>query len=337
MPSRPPKTRANLRDVAKTAGVSVATVSRVLNTPALVRAETRSRVEAVIEDLGFVRSAAARAINSGRTRILGALIPTLDNDIFSLTINAIENRLVDFGFSLVVATTDDDQEKEARKAQELLDIGVEGFFLTGVMHSDALTALLNRARRPAVTISCYDPSCPWPTIGYDNRHATRLAYDHLTDLGHQNIAVLHGPVAGNDRTQARLDAIGEEQGPRRHGFFETELSVAGGAQAFRRSAQEALRYDAYLCLSDVLAFGVLNEVQRQGLSVPQDVSVIGIHDLPASSETFPRLTTVHLPAATMGRHAAESLAQWVSDDIQPGAHYIEARLVERETTAERQS
>ena len=100
-----PKKRANLRDVAREAGVSVATVSRVLNNPDLVQETTRLRVQRVIEDLGFVRSAAARAINSGRTQILGALVPTLDNDIFAITLNAMENRLVELGFIAKLVNT----------------------------------------------------------------------------------------------------------------------------------------------------------------------------------------------------------------------------------------
>ncbi|MEO1285218.1 MAG: LacI family DNA-binding transcriptional regulator, partial [Pseudomonadota bacterium] len=99
MHREPKKKRPNLRDVSRAAEVSVATVSRVLNTPEVVNKDTRSRVEAVIEELGFVRSAAAFAINSGRTRLLGALIPNLESDIFSLTVSSIEQTLVEYGFS----------------------------------------------------------------------------------------------------------------------------------------------------------------------------------------------------------------------------------------------
>ena len=105
MGKHPGKKRANLRDVARAAGVSVATASRVLNTPGVVHADTRERVQAKIAELGFVRSSAARAINSGRSKILGALIPTIDSDIFAQTIDAIESQLDEHGFSLVVATT----------------------------------------------------------------------------------------------------------------------------------------------------------------------------------------------------------------------------------------
>lgn len=329
------KKRANLRDVARAAQVSVATVSRVLNSPNVVNRDTRARVEAVIEDLGFVRSAAARAINSGRTRILGALIPTLDSDIFSLTVNSLENTLVDHGFSLIVATTDDDPDKEARKAQELIDVGVEGIFVTGVDHSEDLYALLRRTRVPTVAISCFDADYHLPTVGYDNRMAAQLACAHLMETGHDRIAVVHGPVLGNDRTAARLEGARDAIHAQHVAHYETELSVAGGARATQRILAKPPLCDAVLCMSDVIAFGVLHELHRSGVAVPGDISVISIHDLPASEFTYPPLTTVHLPAGQMGRKAAESLAKWVETDARPDAICLESRLVERASTRSR--
>jgi LacI family transcriptional regulator len=328
-----PKKRANLRDVAREAGVSVATVSRVLNSPALVQEETRRRVQQTIEKLGFVRSAAARAINSGRTQILGALVPTLDNDIFAITLNAMENRLVELGFLLVVATTDEDPEKEARKAKELLDNGVEGLVLTGKSHTDALYQMLDRRYVPAVVISCFDKGYRLPTIGYDNHKAAALAYQHLTSCGHEDIVVIHGPTESNDRTQARLEAITKLQGGQIRRAVETELSVAGGAQAVRNLLDQGSDCDAILCLSDVMAFGALNELIRAGISVPEDLSVMGIQDLPAAAETYPRLTTVHLPVQQMGRQAAEGIARWVVNHERPRPIEVQSTLVNRETVA----
>ena len=335
MHREPKKKRPNLRDVSRAAEVSVATVSRVLNTPEVVNKDTRSRVEAVIEELGFVRSAAAFAINSGRTRLLGALIPNLESDIFSLTVSSIEQTLVEHGFSLIVATTDDDPDKEARKAQELLDVGVEGIFVTGLDHGDALYALLHRTRVPTVAISFYDAAYHLPTIGYDNRAAADLACAHLIELGHKRVAVVHGPLAGNDRTLARVDGARAGLADKTCGLYETELSVEGGVNAVRRIMRHTLRCDAIFCLSDVIAFGVLNELLRLGVSVPNDMSVISIHDLPAAEYTVPPLTTVHLPARQMGCKAAESLAAWVEHDVRPPPLHLASRLIVRGSTRRR--
>lgn len=313
--------------------MSVATVSRVLNSPDLVQKATRERVQKTIDALGFVRSAAARAINSGRTQILGALVPTLDNDIFAITLNAMENRLVELGFSLVVATTDEDPEKESRKAKELLDNGVEGLVLTGKSHTNALFEMLERRYIPAVVISCFDKGFRLPTIGYDNHKAATLAYQHLISCGHEDVVIIHGPSESNDRTQARLDAIAELQGGHIRRAVETELSVAGGAQAVRRLLDQETECDALLCLSDVMAFGALYELNRAGKLVPEDLSVMGIQDLPAAAETYPRLTTVHLPVQQMGRQAAEGIAHWVVHQERPSPIEVQSTLVNRETVA----
>lgn len=329
------KKRANLRDVARAAGVSVATVSRVLNTPMKVSPATRDRVTAKIAELNFMRSAAARAINTGRSKIIGALIPTLNSDIFAQTINALENRLVDFGFSLVVATTDHDPETETRKTQDLLNIGVEGFILSGVTHSEDTLALIERAQVPAVAISYYDPGYHLPTIGYDNAQAGRMAFQHLADLGHQRIAVLHGPIDDNDRTRARLDGIKSLSAGHDLAFYETELSIAGGAGVAAKLLRCDERFDAILCVSDLLAFGVIFEFQRAGRDLPEAVSVMGIHDLPGADALAPRLSTIRLPVPEMGRKAAEALANWIEQDERPEPLCLPTILVERESTKAR--
>lgn len=332
MAQRREKKRANLRDVAKAAGVSVATVSRVMNSPDVVQKETRERVEKAITTLGFHPSAAARAINSGRTKIIGALVPTLDSDIFALTIEAIEKRLGDFSFSLVVATTGEDPDMEARKAKELVDIGAEGLILPGISHSDKLYALLERSRVPAVVISYFEPSFRYPTIGYNNYEAARLALDHLLDLGHKRIAVVHGPTAQNDRTQQRVAGAATKADGVAVSYIETDLTVAGGTEAVKQASAQNSKVDAFLCVSDVQAFGVLFELQRMGVSVPDDVSVMGLHDLPSASFITPSLSTIRLPAREMGYRAAEGLAKWVLDDIKPSPICLPNTLKLREST-----
>ncbi len=335
MTSRRKKKRANLRDVARAAEVSVATVSRVLNSPDIVQADTRRRVEGAIAELQFVRSAAARAINTGRSKIVGALIPTLDSDIFAQTIDAMESRLAEFGFSLVVATTDDNREIEARKAHELLDIGVEGLFLSGITHNEELHALIERTQVPAVAISYFDPDYYLPTIGYDNREAGRAAIKHLAALGHRNIAVVHGPAQDNDRTRERLGGVADQSRDLSLVPFETELSVLGGSHAVIRLLETHASFDAFLCITDVLAFGVLFELQRRGITVPRDTSVMGLQDLPSAAVTCPRLTTVRLPSQEMGAQAAEALAKWIEDEVRPEPICLALDLKARESTGKR--
>ena len=324
-----PKKRANLRDVARAAGVSVATVSRVLNEPGVVKKNTREKVQAAIAELKFVPSAAARAINSGRTRFVGALVPTLDNAIFARFLAALERKLAEHELSLVVATTNSDQEIEADKASGLIDIGAEGLIITGASHSAALYELLERTSLPTIITSFFDADNPIPTIGYDNKAAAQMALQHLIDLGHRRIAVVHGPSHNNDRTEARLSGLRELDWNGQLTFYETEISLAGGSRRAGSIWAETAKPDAILCLSDVVALGVLFGLQNMGVSVPKDVSMIGIDDLPSSAVSVPPLTSVHLPVSRMGEKAAVALAEWIADNKKPAPERLHATLVER--------
>lgn len=330
-----PKKRANLRDVAKAAGVSVATVSRVLNEPKVVKPDTRERVQAAIAELRFVPSAAARAINSGRTRFVGALIPTLDNAIFARFLAALERTLADHDLSLVVATTDADPATEALKAQGLIDIGVEGLIVTGTTHSDEFHGLVDRTSLPVITTSYYDAANPMPTIGYDNRFAGQLALRHLVGLGHKSIAVVHGPAHNNDRTAARLSGLAEVSNGAEITCHETEISLIGGASTAERILALPVRPDAILCLSDVIALGVLFGIQAAGVTVPDEISMVGIDDLPSSAVAVPPLTTVHLPVTQMGEKAALALALWVVEGQKPNPERLDVALIERNSTRRR--
>ena len=329
-----PKKRANLRDVASAAGVSVATVSRVLNSPQSVSDDTRRRVQEVIDSLHFVPSAAARAINSGRTRVVGALVPTLDNAIFSKFLAALEARLGDHGLSLVVATTEGDPEVEAAKAKGLVNIGAEALIVSGVTHSPAFDALLARTRLPAIATSYFDPSYHLPTIGYDNAEAARMVLRHLVGAGHRNIAVLHGPRHHNDRTRARLDGLsGVAENVAIH-CYETGISVLGGAGAVDRLLAHRVRCSAVMCTSDVIAMGAMFELQRRGVKLPDDMSLIGIDDLPFSAVACPGITSVHLPVSKMGHLAAEAVIEWIEQGKVPEAKLIPVNLVVRQSTCE---
>ncbi|MEM7524495.1 MAG: LacI family DNA-binding transcriptional regulator [Pseudomonadota bacterium] len=296
--------------MAHAADVSVATVSRVINDAPSVTVRTRDKVQAVIQRLGFAPNPMARALTTGRTRTIAALVPTLNHSIFARFLTAMEAGLTANGMSLVVATTNGDPDIELAKAKNLLKLGSDGFILTGVQHSDALFDLVEGRATPVILTSWFDKRARHPTIGYDNRAIAARAAAHLGALGHRRIAVIHGSLTNNDRTVARLDGVRACGADIDVSPVEAPLSVTGGAAAAARALALSPRPTALLCLSDVLALGALFEVQRRGLSSPEDISLMGFDDLEWAEAANPPLSSIRLPAAEMGYECADALHRY---------------------------
>ena len=327
------KRKSNLRDVAARAGVSVATVSRVLNAPDKVAFATRSRVEEAISALKFVPSAAARAINRGRSGIVAALLPTLDNAIYARVVNGLESRLAAEQLSLVVAQTGDDPEIELARAQQMVDIGAEALIVVGITHDDGLYDLMDRAQIPDVAISYFNEHSQLPTIGYDNWEAATVAARHLAGLGHRTVAVLHGPAGTNDRVRQRMAALSAGVNGVEFVCREVPMSTAGGYRGIEDVLEGARAPTAILCFSDVIAQGALSRLQSLGIRVPEEISIMGMEDLPGSRFSFPTLTSVRLSVEEMGERAAEAIACWLSSDIRPDSVNLPLELMIRDSTA----
>lgn len=326
--------KATLRDVAHQAGVSVATVSRVLNTPDKVAASTRDRVGASIDALRFRPSAAARSLNSGATKMIGILVPTIDHSIFAQYVQSLEATLSAQDYGLIVAVTGGCLALEAKKSRDLLNLGVDGLIVSGVLRDPAFDKLVDRFEIPVLATSYFDQEAPYPTIGYDNAAVAEMAVRYLRDCGHQRIAIVHGPVPENDRIAARI--AGAERAcletPLR--LYPAELSVTGGATAARaifqdNSTDRAARCSAVLCMSDVQALGVLFDAQRRELRVPEDISIMGFDDLEWSRESNPPLTTIRLPSKEMGEAAAMAMIAHLREDAPFVPRELAAKIIER--------
>ena len=163
-----------IRDVARLAGVSTASVSRALNNPAAVRVELRARIDAAAQQLGYIPDAAARALSSRRTRTIGAVIPTVDNAMFARGIEALERYLTLQGYLLLLATSGYDPELEHRQAQNMVSRGIDGLILRGDVHTEGLRRLLHTQRIPFINVGVYQPDKPQACVGADNeRHPVR--------------------------------------------------------------------------------------------------------------------------------------------------------------------
>ena len=320
------------------AGVSTATVSRVLNAPQRVRAATRSRVAAAVAHFDYISHFGGRALASNRTDTVGAVIPTMENAIFARGMQALQEALAEKGMTLVVATSNYDPAREAEQIRALLGRGVEGLVLIGEARDPSLYVMLQRRGVPFVLVWSWRAECPWPCVGFDNRAAARAMAQRVLDLGHRRVAMIAGVTHGNDRAAARVDGVREaleEHGLRLDpsNLIETPYNLDASAAATRRLLGVTPRPTAILCGNDVIAAGALTAVRSLGLAVPADVSVIGFDDIDLALVVDPPLTTVHVPHRRMGRAAASVLLRLRAQERHVGNVVFDTTLVERGSLA----
>jgi LacI family transcriptional regulator len=326
-----------LRDVARHAHCSAATVSRAVNSPERVARDVRARIEASIKTLGYVPNGAARALRSQRSHIVGAVIPTISFAIYARLIESLEQQLARHGYSLILNTCDYDPAKELEQTRLLLTRDAEGIVLVGDSHDSALYKLLSEHRKPYINTYVFNPSSKHPCIGFDNRLAAAQAATYLYDLGHRRIGVVAGSTKNNDRQAERLAGIRSAWQSRgldlpASMIIERPHLIENGREAMRILSQLSEPPTAVVCGSDVLAFGVLAECQEIGIDVPTQLSIVGFDDQDFARHLRPPLTTIAIPASDMGIEAANYILRRLGG--QPANNYtnLDAQLIVRGTT-----
>ncbi|HZV93098.1 MAG TPA: LacI family DNA-binding transcriptional regulator [Caldimonas sp.] len=324
-------------DVASAAGVSTATVSRVLNTPDRVREALRKRVTDAVLKLGYVPHAGARALKLQRSGTVGAIFPTVDNAIFAKAIEALQQRLAGAGLQLLIATSGYDIETETQQAMNLVSRGADAMALCGVSQSPRLLQFLRQRELPAVHAMTCPPPAGMVCVGFDNARAIGQAVRYLLDLGHRRVAMLAGITQDNDRAAARV--AGARQALAEAGLtlppsrlVERAYALADAREGFRVLMSANPAPTAVLCGNDVLAIGALLEAQAMGLAVPGAVSIVGFDDLEMSRHIRPGLTTLHVPTESMWATVADRLIAALGQKPVPPATEVEVELLVREST-----
>lgn len=302
--------RVKLSDVARDAGVSPATVSRAIAQPELLSPETLAKVRASAQRLGYLPDGAARALASGRSMTVGAIVPTLDSAIFARALQAMQTTLAQAGYLLLVASHESSPAAETQAVRALLGRGVDGLMLVGAERAQETTALLMASRIPVVLTWCGDGH--FPAVVIDNALAGRLAAQHLIGLGHRRIGMITGHLQFNDRQRARLAGVRaaiEEAGLEMPGQFVSEqaLTMAGGRVGCAALLELERKPTALIGGIDLFAIGCLEEAHARGMRVPQDLAVVGIDGLDMSAHVSPSLTTVNVPTGQIGQLAATTL------------------------------
>ncbi len=325
-----------LLDVAESAGVSTATVSRCLNFPDQVANRTREKVMLAVQELGYSPNFGARAMAARRTNTIGAVIPTMENAVFARGLQAFQEELRRHGFTMLVASTSYQPDVEEEQIRALVARGADALLLIGHDRDPDIYRFLAKQGVPALVTWAFDPASKRPSVGFNNRTAMQQMGAKVIGLGHRRLALISAPTAHNDRAMARhlglQDAMADAGlGDDALQFIEAAYGVDDGAEAFAKLMQQPIRPTAIFCGNDVLAVGALRRAREVGIKVPADVSIIGFDDIELAQITYPALTTVHVPHREMGRCAAIALAGLIKDGRPIVPHELPTAPVFRET------
>lgn len=322
--------RARLADIAAQAGVSEATVSRVLNDKPGVAAETRQAVLTALDVLGYERPARLRRKPSAG--LVGLITPELENPIFPMFAQAIESMLAQHGYTPVLCTQTPGGVTEDEYVEMLLERSVAGIIFVNGLHADT-TADPERYRRlvarrlPIVLVNGYLEGIEAPFISPDEAVAAELAVAHLASLGHRRIGLISGPerylpvqrkLMGWRR--AMSDLLGADPAELDQLVSLSLFGVEGGAAAAGRLLDRGVT--GIVCGSDLMALGAIRAARQRGLVVPRDLSVVGYDDSPLIAFTDPPLTTVRQPVAPMASAAVRALLDEIQGQPAPRSEYV---------------
>ncbi|WP_433374755.1 LacI family DNA-binding transcriptional regulator [Streptosporangium sp. CA-115845] len=314
--SRPP---VSIRDVASKAGVSVGTVSNVLNRPDIVAESTRRRVLDAIRDLGFVRNESARHLRVGHSRTVGLVVLDVANPFFTDVARGVEDAASDAGLAVILCNSDDDPAKESRYLDLLEEQRVQGILITPVT---AINDRLEHVRRRGTPIVLLDRMATDDTqcsVAVNDVLGGELAIGHLLSQGHEYLAFVGGPFTirqVQDRHQGAVQAMraaGQDAGELRT-VESSALNVAAGRDAAARLLGTRPRPTAVFCANDLLALGVLQEMTRRGVRIPKEFAIVGYDDIDFAAAAAVPLTSVRQPRQLLGRTAAELLIEEVTED-----------------------
>jgi DNA-binding LacI/PurR family transcriptional regulator len=329
----------NLADVAKQAGVSEATVSRVLNGKPGISDATRAAVLTALDVIGYERPTHLRV---RRARMVGLVVPELQNPIFPALAEVVGGALAQRGFNAVLCTRTGSMS-EAEYVDMLLERQVSGMVFAGGQYAEADAphehyARLLKLRLPVVLVNAAAEHLDFPRVSTDDAVAMEQAYGHLVSLGHERIGLIIGPPdhVPSRRKLAAFEhfaqAAGNPGGTAAELVERTMFSLEGGHAAATRLIKHGAT--GIVCASDPLALGAIRAARRAGLSVPADVSVVGFDDSAFMNCTDPPLTTVRQPIEAIGRAAVAMLTGQIEGaDVQAEELFFEPELVARGSTA----
>lgn len=325
----------NIRDVARRAGVSHQTVSRVINGADGVTPETRTRVETAIAELGYRPNAIARSMARGRTLTLACLSPNLTDYTFASIIEGAETEARQHGYFLMSSSAPDEPSFEALLEQLVAHRRIDGALVINPYADERHKLIPNDF--PTVFVGARPRREAVDSVALDDEGVARAATQHLIDLGHRRIAIITGPQAedcSQDRSagyKTALNTAGIQYDAAL--VIEGDWSASSGYEALQRLAQTGNLPSAVFAQNDRMAMGVLRAARDMGLEIPDQLAVVGVDDMPLASYFDPPLTTMRQDMARIGREAVRLLIRAIEEPKSPRQHLrLPAELVIRHST-----
>ena len=326
--------RPTIAGVARAAGVSVASVSRVLNgLPATE--EMVERVQRAVQQLGYVPDARARSLKVGRTFQLTLAVADVGNPVYVTMMRAVEEVVSAAGYRLVVTTTGPDVVDEVALVRGMARGYADGLVISPLRVDDDLIKSIRECDVPVVVAGNVPSSAGVDTIRANSPKGMALAFEHLLSKGRDRIAFVNGPVdtvPGTARAKGFTDAVKQYKLKPAGEIEAVDFTFAAGREAGREFFAKN-RPNAVICANDLIAVGVMHELAAYGLEVPKDVAVVGMDDSELAEQSFPPLTSVNLGSAERGRRAAELLLARIDDDTRaPRRIVVQPTLSVRRST-----
>lgn len=333
------KSTPTMHDVAREAGVSVATVSRVVNQSGKFSKKSEERVYKAMKKLNYHPSSFARSFKMQKSGLIGVLIPILEHPSYSRMASAIEQKLFDLGYRAIICNSEENEGREKAYVEMLLRQRVEGIIINSAAQTAESLSDLADNGIPLVLFDRYLPNIKCNKVFCDNSLGGYTGMKYLIELGHRRIGVVAAPTYPEPiirRLQGIREALAE---------FEMDddpaLTVTGDTQLFDMGYNAALQLmqlddppTAIFALTDVTAVGVMHGVAEAGFSVPEDVSVLGYDDLPIASYMMPPMTTIAQPHVEMAGVAVDLLVRQLEDtNLEPETAVLQTKLVVRHSTA----
>ena len=343
-----PGKKATVSDIARRAGVSAATVSRVMNDADYpVRAELRERVLAAAAQLNYKPNIFSQMLKGGDSREIGVIVPSITNLFYAQLVGAVEEECLRRGYTPIICSSQNRPELEKRHLEDLERKQVGGVLISGVHLSEDLLDLLDNAEPDFVLFDQTSPDYTGDCVGFDFFAGGYMATKHLLDCGHRDIAFISGPIDRPSRTQyfdgyrRALKDAGVRLNNRRVILHTTSEDRSDGSteKEFRigwELAQNLLQSDylpdAVVAINDMIAIGALKYFESEGIHVPRDISIIGFDDIAISAMVSPALTTIAQPATETGRLASQILLDRLEGNpVENGRIILTPKLVERES------